>query len=181
MSVDQMYDYLYDFVVANEPKLKSTYFNDQKYLEDIISLGMGMNLKKRRKDYIFAKQILSSISYYFDDLYTPEYDFKYEPKLTANIIELFLNSYNYDDDNNEWFNKLKEISTKLGFAADMSQYRAEPDKYPGNISDIAEVIRVATTGMKNTPDLWAIMQIMGHKRVINRLDQALIYLQGLKK
>ena len=181
MSVDQMYDYLYDFVVANEPKLKSSYFNDQKYLEDIISLGMGMNLKKRRKDYIFAKQILSSISYYFDDLYTPEYDFKYEPKLTANIIELFLNSYNYDDDNNEWFNKLKEISTKLGFAADMSQYRAEPDKYPGNISDIAEVIRVATTGMKNTPDLWAIMQIMGHKRVINRLDQALIYLQGLKK
>jgi len=181
MSIEEMYDYLYDFVINNTPNLKAVYFNDRQYLEDIISLGMGINLKKRRKDYIFAKQILDLISYYFDDLYTPEYDFKYDPKLASNIIESFLTSYDDNDDNNEWFNKLKLISANHGFASEMSQYRAEPDKYLGSISDIAEVIRIATTGMKNTPDLWAIMQIMGNKRVVKRLDQALVYLKGIKK
>jgi glutamyl-tRNA synthetase len=139
---------------------------------------MGTGLKKRRKDYINASQIIDSITYYYDELYQPEYEFCFDNQLSTNIITAFKATYDVNDDNNQWFNKLKDFASELGIAAEMSDYKAEPDRYIGNISDLAEVLRVATTGHKNTPDLWSIMQIMGYQKVISRLDQALGYLKG---
>ena len=48
-----------------------------------------------------------------------------------------------------------------------------PENYPGNVSDVAEMLRIATTGLANTPDLWTIMQILGKERTIARLDAAI--------
>ena len=58
----------------------------------------------------------------------------------------------------------------------MKAYKQEPDKYKGNVSHVAEIIRVAVTGRKNTPDLWTIMQILGKDSCMNRLDRASEYL-----
>ena len=71
-----------------------------------------------------------------------------------------------------WFNKLKAVADKFGYASDMKAYKAEPEKYKGNVSHIAEIIRVAVTGRKNTPDLWTIMQILGNDSCMKRLDKA---------
>lgn len=40
----------------------------------------------------------------------------------------------------------------------MKEYKSNPGKYKGNVSDVAEVIRIATTSLSNTPDLWTIMR-----------------------
>ncbi|MDD4642741.1 MAG: glutamate--tRNA ligase [Erysipelotrichaceae bacterium] len=170
-------DYLKDFINDNDPKLLDVYFKDETYLLKILNLGMGTNLKKRRKDYIFAKQILDSISYYFDEVYQPQYEFCFNNALSLDIIKSFKDTYNEDDDNNTWFKKLKTIALLFNIAAEMSDHKANPEKYVGNISQLAEVIRVATTGLKNTPDLWTIMQIMGKDKVIQRLNQAISYLK----
>jgi glutamyl-tRNA synthetase len=55
----------------------------------------------------------------------------------------------------------------------MKAYKENPTAYLGNVSDVAEMLRVATTGLANTPDLWTIMQILGEKRTINRLNAAI--------
>ena len=57
----------------------------------------------------------------------------------------------------------------MGFASEMSEYKANPEAYKGNVSDIAELLRIAVTGMPNSPDLCTIMRILGKERALKRL------------
>ena len=77
------------------------------------------------------------------------------------------------DDSAAWFAKVKEIASQNEFAADMKAYKENPSAFKGNVSDVAEMLRVAVTGLANTPDLWTIMQILGGERVAKRLDAAI--------
>ncbi len=55
---------------------------------------------------------------------------------------------------------------------DNKDFKANPDKYKGNVADFARIIRVLLTGKNRTPDLWTIMQVMGPERVRKRLSVA---------
>ncbi len=90
------------------------------------------------------------------------------------MLNEYLATYSHNDDNNAWFNKLKDIADKFGFASDMKAYKKEPEKYKGNVSDIAEIIRIAITGRANTPDLWAIVHVMGEKQMTSRIEEAML-------
>ena len=171
-SLDEMKEWLRGFVKEFDAEKEEIYFADEAYLDKILSLGMGLELKKRRKDYICTTQILNSISYYFDELFAPEYNFKYDNELTCRLIEQFEESYSEEDDNNGWFEKVKAIAADNGFCTDMKAYRENPDAYKGSVSDVAEVIRISTTGLSNTPDLYSIQKIMGKERTLSRLAQA---------
>ena len=77
--------------------------------------------------------------------------------MVSDILKTYLSKYDHNDDNSSWFNKLKEIADEHGFASDMKAYKADPESFKGNVSDIAEVVRIAVTGRANTPDLWTIV------------------------
>ena len=64
---------------------------------------------------------------------------------------------------------MKELANSLGYATDMKDYKENPDKYPGSIVDISNMIRVAITTKTNTPNLYNILQILGLKRIKKRL------------
>ena len=51
----------------------------------------------------------------------------------------------------------------------MSDFKANPENYKGNVSDVAEILRIAVTGMPNSPDLCTIMRILGEERSLARL------------
>ena len=55
----------------------------------------------------------------------------------------------------------------------MSDYKANPENYRGSVSDIAETVRIAITGHRNSPDLWSIMQILGAEESSRRIDVVL--------
>ena len=175
-TLDQMKSWLKDYTKEFKADMYDVYFKDEDYIDQILSLGMGLELKKRRKDYIACEQILNTMSYYFDETFKPEYAFRFDSKDCLNIIEEFKQVYDINDDNNTWFEKVKVIASKNGFAAEMSDYKANPEAYKGNVSDVAEIIRVAVTGLANTPDLCAIMKIMGLDKSMQRIDQAIKYL-----
>ena len=78
--------------------------------------------------------------------------------------------YDLSDDKDTWFNKIKELAESLGYAANMKDYKKNPDNYKGNVADIATVIRVALTGKKNTPDLYEILKIFGVDRIKSRFE-----------
>ena len=70
---------------------------------------------------------------------------------------------------NAWFDKVKGVADKLGFASDMKAYKASPDDFKGNVADISMFIRVAVTGKMNAPDLYTVMQILGKERTEARI------------
>jgi len=68
---------------------------------------------------------------------------------------------------------MKEVAGKIGFATDMKLYKAGPDNFKGSIADFSGIIRVALTGRAQTPDLYAIISLLGEKEVISRLNSAI--------
>ena len=51
----------------------------------------------------------------------------------------------------------------------MSDYKANPENYKGSVADVAEILRIAITGMPNSPDLCTVMGILGRERALARL------------
>ncbi len=170
LSENEVYDFLYDWACENEPEKKEIWFKDKEKMLAILRLYMGVGMKRRRKDLVFAKQIFEMISYFFDTDSNSECDdFKQNKNIVNEVLKAYLESYNHDDDNSVWFDKLKAVADKFGFASDMKAYKADPSQYNGSVSDIAEIVRIAVTGRANTPDLWSIIHIMGQNQMRDKI------------
>lgn len=172
LSEEELYDFLYDWAKENEPENVEKWFSDREKMLQILRLYMGVGAKRRRKDLMYAKQIFELISYFFDDESAEEMDeFKLDEDMVSKILKSYLAKYDHNDDNSVWFNKLKEIADEHGFASDMKAYKANPENFKGNVSDIAEAVRIAVTGRANTPDLWTIVHIMGEEQMTERIKK----------
>ena len=172
LSEEELYDFLYDWAKENEPENVEKWFGDREKMLQILRLYMGVGAKRRRKDLMYAKQIFELISYFFDGESAEEMDeFKLDEDMVSKILKSYLAKYDHNDDNSVWFNKLKEIADEHGFASDMKAYKANPENFKGNVSDIAEAVRIAVTGRANTPDLWTIVHIMGEEQMKERIKK----------
>jgi glutamyl-tRNA synthetase len=173
LSAEEMFDFLQEWTNEFGTDAQKGYFADKEYLLKILTLCMGIGGKKRRKDFTTAKQAMEFISYFFDETFAPEYAYRFEAETVKTVLGGFVAAYDYADDCSAWFDKVKAVAAANGFATDMKAYKADPTAYPGNVSDVAEMLRIATTGLSNTPDLWTIMQILGKDRTVERLNKAI--------
>ena len=174
LSEDEVYDFLYRWAYEYESKKAPVWFADKEKMLAILRLYMGVGMKRRRKDLIYAKQIFKLVSYFFDIEEDDEKDeFRLDNEEVKKLLKAYLDSYSHEDDNSVWFDKLKAIADSNGYASDMKAYKAEPEKFKGNVSDVAEVVRIAVTGHANTPDLWSIVHIMGEDQMRQRIEKIL--------
>lgn len=74
------------------------------------------------------------------------------------------------EDQNAWFERVKSLSERHGYASDMKAYKADPSAYKGSVADVSSFIRLAVTGRLNSPDLYEVISIMGEERVKTRLN-----------
>lgn len=137
-------------------------------------LGIERGNQKPRKDIAKWSDLKENISYMyaeeFDKISDLEYGSISDKDLIKKIVDLYANKY-YDanDDKQTWFDKMKDLAEEVGFAREVKEYKAEPEKWPGHVGDISTVIRVTLTGRQNTPDLYEIMQVLGTDEVKRRL------------
>lgn len=173
LSAEEAFDFLKDWTDEFGTDEQKAYFADKEYMLKVLTLCMGIGGKKRRKDFVCAKQAVEMLAYFFDGTFAPVYEYRFDSAVVKTVLEGFKASYDYADDMQAWFEKVKAVASANGFATDMKAYKADPTAYPGNVSDVAEMLRIAATGLSNTPDLWTIMQILGKERTIARLDKAI--------
>ena len=169
----QAFDFLKAWAEEFGTDEQKGYFENEEYTLKALALCMGIGGKKRRKDFVCAKQATEMISYFYDEGFAPTYEYRFENGVVKKILEGFKSVYSYADDCSAWFEKVKQVASENGFATDMKAYKKNPENYPGNVSDVAEMLRIATTGLANTPDLWTIMQILGEERTLARLQTAI--------
>ena len=174
LSENEVYDFLYDWAVENEPEKAKIWFADKEKMLGILRLYMGVGMKRRRKDFMYARQIFEMIGYFFEMGSEEKDEFRLDKETVNTVLNEYLEMYSHDDDNSEWFNKLKAIADKHGFASDMKAYKANPEQFKGNVSDIAEIVRIAVTGRANTPDLWSIVHVMGEGQMKDRIKKAMM-------
>lgn len=180
LSEYEMYDLLYEWAVENEPDKAGIWFADKEKLLAVLRLYMGIGMKRRRKDFVYARQIFELTGYFFGtkDAQASE-AFRTDARITGQILEEYLETYDHNADNSQWFDNLKAIAAKFGFAADMKAYKANPDDYKGSISDVAEMVRIAVTGRANTPDLWSIIHIIGEQDMRSKINDAISSLRHI--
>lgn len=171
MSASYIYKNIIIWSKKYDKELYEILSNNMDKIIEILSIERE-NTKKSRKDIIKWSDIKYEISYFFEidkvDIqkklyYVDENDLK---KITI----LFLNNYSISDSKENWFEKLKLVARECDYADNIKNYKEQPNKYKGDISDIAKILRIIITGREQSPDLCSIMKILGYREVKNRLS-----------
>lgn len=149
-----------------------------KYKEYSINiLNIEREQKKPRKDYAKYSDVFGQIWYMFDEIFDNkelDYDFKNitDKDEIGNIVKTYIEEfYDINDSKDEWFNKIKLLCDKLGYASDMKEYKANPENYKGNVADVSTVIRVCLTTSSMTPDLYELLKLIGKERIEKRFSK----------
>ncbi len=168
---------VYDYVTAWAKEYDNEFYNvltkDPEYSKSVFAIDR--DVPKPRKDIAKWNEVKEYFAYMFEEYYTPCFELPeniQKADATA-FLEEYKKVYSPDDDRQEWFNKIKLVAPKLGFAAETKEYKANPDAYKGSAGDLSTVLRIAITGRRNTPDLCSIMQVLGKDECIKRIENAI--------
>lgn len=173
MSAETVVEKTLAWAKENAPEFYNIFAADKEKAVAILSIDRGN--KKPRKDIAKWSDVPQFVSYFYNELYTPDYTLpeNIRPEDAAKILEAYLNVYNPEDDKDTWFGKMKELCEPLGFTPNVKEYKANPDAYKGHVGDISTVIRVAATSRTNTPDLYYILAVLGKDEVARRFREAI--------
>lgn len=143
--------------------------NKEKMID---SLNIEKYTSRPRKDIASYSDVKKYFWYMFNELFTKDSYKSIEKKsfYNASMLEDYIESvYDYSDDQQTWFNKIKEFVPKYNFASEVKEYKKDPDKYVGHIGDFCEVLRVSVTSLTNTPNLYDILHILGKDNIKRRI------------
>lgn len=171
LTAEEVYDKLIIWAKEYDTEFYKLIEKSPEYTKGILSIGRGGN--KSRKDFGTWSEVKPFISFFYDELFSREEDIPegFDKDSVKDILESFLATFDMADDQNLWFGKVKELADKNGFCPDVKAYKANPDGYKGHVGDVSTFIRVAVTGRTNSPDLYAVMQLMGKDRVETRIKE----------
>ncbi len=169
MSTDRIYDEVVAWAKDYDTALYAHLTADEAYAKSILAIGRGG--KKPRKDFAVLADVRPYLDFFYDDWFsvTDAYPASFDGADIAAALRAFLEGFDPADDMNVWFDKIKAVAESLGFASDMKAYKESPENYRGNVADISMFLRVAVTGRLNSPDMYAVMQILGRDRVTARI------------
>jgi len=174
ISASELCQFLKNWSKDFNPEIFPLFDGSEDYLLKILDLGRSGD--KPRKDLIYARQIFEFIRYFYDDYFKIEDE--YPENVTDSdakaILDAYLKSYAHSDDQSQWFDKIREIATSLGYAAKPKDYKKNPDKYKGHVGDVSTVIRIAVMGRAQSPDIWEIQQILGEARTKERITNRIL-------
>ncbi len=156
---------VYDCLTKWAEEFDKEYYNiltaDAEYSKSVFAIDR--DVPKPRKDIAKWDEAKAYSAYFYSQLFEEidEIPEKIEPEDAKKILEAYKRVYTASDDRQQWFDRIKSICAPLGFAAETSEYKANPQNYKGSVGDVSTVIRIAVTGRRNTPDLYSIMQVLG--------------------
>ena len=172
MTAEDVYTQLVEWAKEFDTDFAAKLESDPAYATAILAIGRGG--KKPRKDLATWVEAKPYMGFFYDEyLEKPTFDEKFDKAVIIDALNRFLEKFDIADDSGTWFNKVKEITTDMGFTTDMKAYKADPTAFPGTVADVSTFIRQAVTGKTNSPDLYTVMQILGYDRTVARINAAI--------
>ena len=146
----------------------------------IAALNIERGGEKARKDYACYKDVYPILSLFYKEDNEKEFNevgLSFNPNIPTSVIkevlEDFKKSNDYSLGNDVWFSTVKELGARHKFAESGKIFKQNPEAYVGHVGDVAEIIRLAVTNRKNSPNLHDVLVILGKDEVDNRIDRAL--------
>ena len=172
MSAQEVYALLVQWAREFDADFAQQLEGDPDYAQAILAIGRGG--KKPRKDLSTWREAKPYMGFFYDKyMQQPQFPENFSRETVQKALSLFLERFDIADDANTWFEKVKDITTEMGFTTDMKAYKADPSAFPGTVADISGFLRLAVTGKTNSPDLYTVMQILGYQRTVERIQAAM--------
>lgn len=173
MNTQEVFDAVTAWSKEYDDELYALIMKDTDYAKSIFSIERGN--KKPRKDIGKWSEVKDYIAYFYDEIFDGELGWaeNVSDEDKREILQKYLEIYDGNIPQEEWFPQIQELSKQVGFASSPKEYKASPDSYKGHAGDVAGVIRVAVTGRLNTPDLYTIMQTLGCEKTRERIKKAI--------
>ena len=173
MTAEEVYEKSLAWAKTFDEELYNLLSADEAFAKGILSIDRGT--AKPRKDIAKWDEIKDYISYFYNEIYTPDYTLpeNVSKEDAAAVLEAYLNVFDAEDDKDTWFNKIKELCEPLGFTPNVKEYKKNPEAFKGHVGDVSTVIRIAITSRRNTPDLHSIIALLGNDEIKARLTKAL--------
>jgi len=174
MTASEIYDRGLGWAKLYNPKLAMEMEKDPDYTKAALNIEREGSLRPR-KDIGTWSDLYTEIGYFFDVIFEEREAEKKEALSLVSkedreaAVGAFLETYNENDTRDEWFEKIKDIGRKLGYADGAKAFKLAPEKYKGQVGDIAKIFRILLTGKTNTPDLYSIMHVMKKERMFRRI------------
>lgn len=92
-----------------------------------------------------------------------------DPELVRALAAGFAGGYRPPSPDTEWFDQVRELATRLGFAPTNKEYKKNPDAYPGSVREASQAIRVLITGATRSPRLDEVVAALGPGEVLRRV------------
>ncbi len=173
MNSETVVEKLTEWAKEFDPAFYEILTKDVSYTKAVFAIDR--DCPKPRKDIAKWNEAKEYCAYFFNELYTPSYEFP--ENINAEDVKAFLTKYTEvyceEDAKEEWFARIKALAPDLGFAAETKEYKANKEAYKGSAGDLSTILRIAVTGRRNTPDLCSIMQVLGRDECIKRLSDAI--------
>src|SRR5271168_1666367 len=127
-----------------------------------------------RKDLRKWSDFRAAYGFFFAELFTlagpDDSQLGLPTDLVRSFAGAFVASYRDLDDAAQWFQQVRDLAEKFGFASSAKEYKQSPDAYPGSIREASQLIRVALTGSTKSPDLFQVARTLGRDEVIRRVS-----------
>lgn len=172
--------------MLNEMKQYTKTYDENFYhliTEDEDYFTQIMNIEKDRenprKDYVKYGEIFEKVKFFYEPYYTELMEkepLPFNPNINKQLIKdillEFAQTLNIDQSEQDWFASLKALGAKHGFANNAKEYKKNPTLYKGHIGDVAEMVRIALTSSKQSPNLYYILRILKNEKVSQRIKKA---------
>ena len=171
----------YEYAKVYDKELCSLIDKDYEYYKQIVSIEREQ--EKPRKDYEKYSDVAPLIKFFYDDHYNEilKDGYAFSENLSKeNIVKLlstYVEKFDLNLSEEEWFNQMKEIAVLCGFAATPKEWKKNKEAFPGHVGDLASCLRVVLSLRQQSPNLYNIMQILGKEKVVARINTALDYLE----
>ncbi len=171
MTAEEVYENALAWAEKYDEELAGLMKNNRDYVLAILNIERNPSGKGRKDIQVWA-QLKDELSYFFEARFQGVPD-TLNPEEAAPIARDFLKVYDPSDDKDAWFEKLKEVATQNGYAGSTKEYKEAPEKFKGNNSAAATILRLLITWRSQSPDLFAIIRVLGLDRVTARLNRVL--------
>ena len=175
MSAEEVYSRVLDWATG-EFKERLVVYKETS----IAALNIERGGEKARKDYACYKDVYPIISLFYKEDNEKEFNengLTFNPTIPTNVVkevlEDFMATNDYSLGNDVWFSTVKELGNRHNFAESGKIFKQNPGVYIGHVGDVAEIIRLAVTNRKNSPNLHDVLVILGKEEVDNRINRAL--------
>ena len=173
-SAEKVYCNVLEYSKIYDEDLYKLLIDNKEFAVNIFSIDRGN--AKPRKDIAKWNEVGEFIKYFYDNNFNIQLPESISNQNAINVLNAYKDVYDENDDNQQWFEKIKSICTQIGFCPDTKTYKANPELYKGSAGDASTVIRCAITGRTNSPTLCDIMKVLGKTECLNRIQKAINYL-----